>query len=53
MAILCFGHLSFENLNIVSDFDIRISDLGLRIADFGVTHEAETMQHLWNDEMME
>ena len=23
----CFGHLDFENLKIVSDFDVRISDL--------------------------
>jgi hypothetical protein len=38
----CFGHLDFENLKIVSDFDIRISDLhqtpknkGIAIANVG------------------
>ena len=27
LKIFRFGHLNFENLKIVSDFDIRISDL--------------------------
>ena len=26
LQIRCFGHLNFEHLEIVSDFEIRISD---------------------------
>ena len=29
-----FGHWDFENLEIVSDFEIRISDLDIRIFHF-------------------
>ena len=38
-----FGHLDFENLKIVSDFDIRISDFETIAADLG--HLLVTSDH--------